>query len=185
MSYHSGNHLIDPQQLLERARVHEGMHIADFGCGRTGHVIFPGSKIVGERGIVYAIDILKDVLENIRRRAALEALNNIETVWADLEKPGGNVISPKTLDVAFFVNVLFHFTDYALALDEAARILKPKARIVVVDWTERLSTLGPDENEDLIDFNKIKVWAHKNNFTIQDDCSVGPYHGCMILFRHD
>ncbi|PLX26470.1 hypothetical protein C0581_04365 [Candidatus Parcubacteria bacterium] len=185
MTYHSGNHLIDSKQLLELARVHEGMHIADFGCGRTGHIVFSGSKVVGERGIVYAIDILRDVLDNIKHRAAVEALHNIEVVWADLEKSGGNVIAPKTLDVAFFVNVLFHFKEYEVALSEAARILKPKSRMVVVDWKERLSTLGPDENEELVDFDKVKEWAHKNNFTIQDDCSAGTYHRCMVLFRHD
>ena len=185
MSYHSGNHLIDPQELFKKSRVQEGMHIADFGCGRTGHIVFPGSKIVGERGVVYAVDILKDVLENIRRRAALESIHNIETVWANLEQSQGVTISPKTLDIAFFINVLFHFKDYNVALDEAKRILKPKARIVVVDWTMRLSNLGPDVGEELVDFEKISQWAQENNFIVQDTCDAGAYHRCMILFRHE
>ncbi|HAT03433.1 MAG TPA: hypothetical protein DCS29_01485 [Candidatus Magasanikbacteria bacterium] len=184
MSYHSGNQLINPQELFEHAHIHEGMHIADFGCGRTGHIVFPGSKVLGERGIVYAVDILKDVLESIRRRAALEAIHNVETIWADIEQLGGLSIAPRTLDVAFFVNVLFHFEDYTKPLQEAARVLKDKSRIVVVDWMRRLAAIGPDEHS-LVDFDKIQTWAINAGFVVQDDFGVGPYHRCMILFRQE
>src|SRR3989339_2154374 len=143
MSYHSGNNLIDAKLLLEKSHIQEAMHIVDLGCGRTGHVVFSGSKAVGEKGIVYAVDILKDVLESIRRRAALEAIHNVETIWADIEQLGGLSIAPRTLDVAFFVNVLFHFEDYTKPLQEAARVLKDKSRIVVVDWMRRLAAIGP------------------------------------------
>ena len=41
MTYHTGTHLIDPYALLLKGGITEGMHIADLGCGRTGHVVFP------------------------------------------------------------------------------------------------------------------------------------------------
>ncbi|MFA5211227.1 MAG: methyltransferase domain-containing protein [Patescibacteria group bacterium] len=183
MSYHSGNNLIDPSIIFEKAHLHEGMHIADFGCGRTGHIVFTGSKIVGDRGIVYAIDILKDVLDAIIARAEIEFINNIETVWADLEKRNSLSIVPKTLDVAFFINVLYHFKDSEISLSEAARILKEKSRIVIVDWSKKLSGLGPTENE-FVDFTKIKNWAEKNNFVVQEEFDLGNYHHGIILFRN-
>lgn len=184
MSYHSGNHLIDPYELFDRVQLHEGMHIADFGCGRTGHVVFPGSKVVGERGIVYAVDVLKDVLENIRRRAAIEALHNIEVLWADLEIPNSITIAPKTLDIGFYVNMLFHFKNYDIALGEAHRVLRLKGRIVVLDWSKRLSTLGPQDGE-MVDFGAIEQWGLQNGFVVQEDYYVGDYHRCMILYRQE
>jgi len=182
MSYHSGNHLIDPHELLQKAHVHEGMHIADFGCGRTGHVVFPGSKIVGERGIVYAVDILKDILETIRRRAAMEAIHNIETIWADLEQQNSISIAPKTLNVAFLINMLYHSHDYTNVLVEVSRVLADTSRIVVVDWSRNLANLGPSQ-KDMVQFDDIKNWAYKQNFVIQEDFPVGRYHRGMILFR--
>jgi len=183
MTYHSGNELINPLKLFELARLYEGMHIADMGCGRTGHVVFPGSKIVGERGVVYAVDILKDVLESIRRRAAIEAVHNIETVWADIERDGGLSIASKTLDVVFYINVLFHFKNYATPLAESARVLKDKGRIVIVDWKNKLSTLGPND-EEMVDFEKIINLARDAGFVVQDDFDMGAYHRCVVLFRH-
>lgn len=182
MVYHTGNHLIDPRIILQKARVHDGMHIADFGCGRTGHVVFPGSKLVGDKGVVYAVDILKDVLESIRRRAQVEAIHNVETIWADLEQPQALSIAPKTLDVAFFVNMLFHFPSYDTPLDEAARILKDKGRIVVVDWTKKVGMLGPGE-DDMVRFGEIEDWAMKHNFVVQERFDMGQYHRGFVLFR--
>jgi len=183
MTYHSGNNLIDPMQLLDKAQVHEGMHIADLGCGRTGHVVFPGSKVVGERGIVYAVDILKDVLENIDRRAAMQAIHNVHTVWADIEHPASLSIAPKTLNVAFLINLLYHFDDYDTALAEAARVLTEKSRMVIVDWQKKLANLGPQDTQ-LVDFDRVISWGRNNGFVIQEDFSAGGHHRGVVLYRH-
>jgi ubiquinone/menaquinone biosynthesis C-methylase UbiE len=183
MTYHSGNNLLNPEIIFEKAHLKEGMHIADLGCGRTGHIVFTGAKKVGPRGLVYAVDILKDVLDAIKTRAQLESLNNIETVWSDLEKENALMIVPKTLDIVFFINVLFHFKNYDISLGEVAKILKEKSRIVVIDWSKNLSGMGPEENE-FVDFEKIKKWASKNNFTIQEEFEIGKYHHGLVLFRN-
>ena len=59
--------MVDPQLLFEKAQLQPGMHIADLGCGRLGHIVFPALKFVGETGLIYAVDILKDVLEDIKQ----------------------------------------------------------------------------------------------------------------------
>lgn len=182
MTYHTGTHLIDPYALLLKGGITEGMHIADLGCGRTGHVVFPASKMVGDRGVVYAVDVLKDVLESVRKRAATEAIHNVETVWADLGQTEGLAIPVGTLDTAFFINVLYHFDSYDTPLAEAARVLKEKGRIIVADWTKKLSVLGPSDNN-MVDFSRIISWARQNKFGVQEDTNTGPYHRVVVLFR--
>ncbi|KKW42581.1 MAG: hypothetical protein UY92_C0005G0003 [Candidatus Magasanikbacteria bacterium GW2011_GWA2_56_11] len=184
MSYHSGNNLVDPAALFAQARLQPGMHIADFGAGRTGHLVFPAGLIIGEHGVVYAVDILKDVLESVRKRAELEGYVNIHTVWADIEQTGKVAIPPRSLDAVFMVNVLFHASDPTLPLSEAGRLLKPKGRIVVVDWVKPLAHLGPAAGQ-LLDFGALTAWARDNNFAVQDDLPLGPYSRCLVLFRHE
>lgn len=184
MTYHSGNQLIDPQLLFEKAHLTPGMHVADFGCGRTGHIVFPAAKLVSDQGMVYAVDIVKVALEAIHKRAEAENFLNIHTVWADLEKSGSVAIPEKTLDIVFMINVLFHFGHYDIALDEAKRLLKDKARIVVVDWMRQLGGMGP-QNDQFVDFRRIVEWAREAGFALQDQGAVGSYHRYMVLFRHD
>jgi len=182
-SYNTGNNLVDSNFLLEKAGVHEGMHIADFGCGRTGHMVFSAARVVSDKGLVYAVDILKDVLEAVRRRALTETLHNIETIWGDIATPHGVSISDKSLDAVFLVNVLFHFENYEEVLFEAARLLKSKGRIVIADWQNHLEGIGPME-EKMIDFDKIISWAKQNNFSVQEDTNIGNYHRALLLYRN-
>ncbi|MEK7644569.1 MAG: methyltransferase domain-containing protein [Patescibacteria group bacterium] len=184
MSYHTGNNLVDPYLLFEKARLRSGMQVADFGAGRTGHIVFPAGAIVGETGIVYAVDVLKDVLESIKKRANMEGRENIHTVWADFEKSGGVSIPAGSLDAVFMVNVLFHAADCCDPLHEAARLLRNKSRIVAVDWMKRLSNLGPTEDK-MVNFSRIIAWARDNGFGVQEDAAVSPYHRCLVLYKND
>ncbi|MEK7084522.1 MAG: DnaB-like helicase C-terminal domain-containing protein, partial [Patescibacteria group bacterium] len=119
MSYHSGNELIDPYFLFEKVHLHPGMHVADFGCGRTGHIIFPAASVLGDNSIIYAVDILKDVLESIVKRAKMDGLLNIHPVWGDMERRGGVAIPARSLDVVFLVNALGHAGDRHAVLEDA------------------------------------------------------------------
>ena len=96
--------------------------VADLGCG-TGHVSALVAPFVGR---VIGIDASAAMLaaaqdtvpENVDlRQGALESL------------PIGNA----EVDLALLVLVLHHVPDPARALGEAARVLKPGGRLVVVD----------------------------------------------------
>jgi ubiquinone/menaquinone biosynthesis C-methylase UbiE len=181
--YHSGTHVVDPHALVKKLQLSRGMHVADFGCGRTGHLVFPFAHHVGEHGMVYAVDILRDVLENIDKRAAHDAVSHIHTVWSDIEKPGATAIPESSLDAVCILNTLFQTDNQWQVLEEARRLLKPKARIMVGDWERHDAPYAP--HRDLhIDFDDIAYWARANDFAVQDDYKLGPYHRGMILFRH-
>jgi len=184
MPYHSGNHLIDPHLLFEKVQLRDGMHVADLGCGRTGHIVFPAAKILGERGLIYAVDVLKEVLGAIQKRAASSAIHNVHTVWSDIEQYGKTAIPTKGLDVVFLVNTLVQTDDHATALKESTRLLKDKARLLVVDWSKTGLPFGPEDAR-FVDFENILAWAKKNNFIVQEDFSVGNYHRGLVLYRHE
>jgi len=178
------NLLIDPELLFQKAQLQSGMHIADFGTDRGGHILFPASQILGEKGIAYAVDILKPILENIRKRAELESILNIHTIWSDLEK-GKTAIPEKSLDVVFIINTLSFSTEPSFILAEAKRLARDKARIIIVDWKEKMNdAIGPKDDH-FVDFSQIKSWAKQEGFLVQEEFTVGKYHKGIVLFRHD
>ena len=178
--------MVDPQLLFRKARLEAGMHVADFGCGRTGHLVFPSARAVGAQVLVYAVDIKKDVLEGIEKRAALSAIHHIQTVWANLEEMKHTAIPEKGLDVAFLVNTLFQIDHdkRRAALTEMARFLKDKARFVIVDWARRGLAFSPAE-ERFVSFPDIREWAREQGFAVQEEFDVGPYHRGLVLYKHD
>jgi len=182
--YHSGNQLIDPQLLFAKAHLQSGMQVADFGCGRTGHIIFPAAKVLGERSVIYAIDILKDVLEEICKRAAGSGLLSIHPVWANVEQVGAIAIPEKSLDVVFLVNILWHASNSSHILDEARRLLKDKGRLLIVDWRFATLSFGP-RSDHLVDRKTVKEWGQKKGCVVQEEFIAGPYHWGLVLFKQD
>jgi ubiquinone/menaquinone biosynthesis C-methylase UbiE len=178
------NKIIDPELLFEEAQLRSGMHIADLGCGRTGHIVFPAVKYVGETGLVYAVDIMKDVLENIKKRAALENLLNIQTVWSNLEMFGKTAIPTKSLDIGFLINMLWQTADRFAVLAEANRLLRDKARLVVVDWLKDGLPFGP-RHEQFINFSEIETWGRNHGFVNQEGFTMGNYLQGVVLYKHD
>ncbi len=176
------SHLLDPQLLFEKSHIQSGMHVADFGCGRTGHIVFPASVIVGEKGVVYAVDILKDILENIRKRAEMESLTNVHTIWSDVEQVGKTAIPAHSLDIIFMVNTLSHGKNSFTVLEEASRLLSQKGRLVIVDWYKKAPSIGPTE-ENFTDFSQIKSWAVQNGYVMQEEFEAGKYHWGVVFFR--
>jgi ubiquinone/menaquinone biosynthesis C-methylase UbiE len=177
---HGGSALIDPQLVLGRIGLQPGMRVADLGCGRTGHFIFLASKIVGDTGSIYAVDLMKDILGSIQSRIRTEGYDNIHAVWSDIERVGFTPIPETSLDICFFVNVLSMVTDKSSALLEAARLLKPDGRVVIIDWLKNLGPLGPVP-EKQVRPEMIGQLAKPAGFEVLDEFSAGEYHFGIIL----
>ncbi len=181
--HHSGDQLINPAVLFEKAHVHAGMHLADFGCGRTGHIIFPSLSVIGPSGVVYGVDILKEALESISRRAQIANVTNVHTVWSNIEWTGKTAIAERTLDVVFLINVLCHVENRHGVLEEAYRLLKDKARIVIVDWSDESNLpMAPTEGG-AIDFDNIVQWAQLRHMVVQESFDAGPHHKGLVLYK--
>ena len=177
---HAGTALIDPYKIFERISLSEGKRVADLGCGRTGHFVFPAVKIVGDKGVVYAVDVVKNILDSIKSMARSEGYDNVQTVWSDIEMPGKTPIPDNSLDAAFCVNVLFQLKNKAGALKEAARMLKKGGYLVVVDWAKKLGMLGPSE-ELMLNPDELTKLATSENLKLVDKILPGEYHYSLIF----
>jgi ubiquinone/menaquinone biosynthesis C-methylase UbiE len=180
---HNGNQMVDPNLLFEKAQIQPGMHVADFGCGKTGHIVFPAAHILGEHGIMYAVDIMKPDLEIVNKRADLNNALNVQTIWADLERVGMTAIPKNSIDIGFIVNTLVQSKKQEDFLTEVARLLKDKARLVVVDWAKKGLTFGP-KDEHFIDFENIKKLASSHGFVLQEEFPVGKFHHGLVFYKH-
>ena len=176
----AGTNLINPADIFERIKLGPGMRVADLGCGRTGHFVFPASTIVEDIGIVYAVDILKETLESIKSRIRSEGRDNIQVVWSDIEVFDKTPIPETSLDVCFFVNVLSQLKNRQSAMRESARFLKSGGLLVIIDWQNRIGSLGPSVDKML---SKIGLQDDVANLGMDlvDNFAAGDYHFCLVF----
>jgi ArsR family transcriptional regulator len=105
------------------------MVVADLGCGE-GYLTIETSRWASN---VIAIDRSPDVLKRARALASRRRVSNVTWKRGELESlPIGDA----TVDVALFSQALHHADDPARALREAARILVPGGRVLVLDLRE-------------------------------------------------
>ncbi|MBP9828360.1 methyltransferase domain-containing protein [Patescibacteria group bacterium] len=139
----AGNALLHALQLLEVAHIGPGSRIADFGVGKSGHILFPASRLVGERGKVYGVDLSREnvqTLEGLRRQ---RLAHNIDLVWADMIEDD-LPIPEGSLDAVFIVNTLWTLRGRAKLVRSALRYLRPGGSLVLVDWhPEREHPVAP------------------------------------------
>jgi len=98
--------------------------IGDLGCG-TGQLSAALAPFVSR---VVAVDASAAMLQTARRR--LRDLNNVDLRRGELESIP---VDESRLDAATLMLVLHHLPEPGKALDEAARVLKPGGRVLIVD----------------------------------------------------
>jgi ubiquinone/menaquinone biosynthesis C-methylase UbiE len=182
MSTPINNQLIDIGDVLARAQLRPGMRIADFGCSRTGHVVFRAAPLVGDRGMVFAVDILREALDAVNKRARLEGLSMVHPIWADVERVGKTAIPDHSLDCVFIINLLTHINEKEAVLTEAARLMKEKARLFVVDWLDS-PLLHAFHRTEPVQFDQITAWCADHGFVLQEMFQPGKHHGGAVYFR--
>lgn len=173
--------MLDPLKILKKANLAEGQAVADLGAGTAGHFVIPAAHMVGGKGRVYAVDILKSALEGIQSRAKLEGLTNLETVWSDLEVYGATKINNDSLDAAFLINILFQTKERGEVIKEAVRLIKPGGRLIIVDWkSTNIPSFGPDI-EKRINPEEIKKIADGLNLELMEEFEAGKFHFGLVF----
>jgi ubiquinone/menaquinone biosynthesis C-methylase UbiE len=177
-----GAAILDVNFILEKARIKERMKVADLGCGTSGHFVFPAAKVVGPHGLVYAVDILKPSLESIARRARQENIQNILTVWSDLEVYRATKIEADSLDVALLINTLFHSQKRAEILRESIRMVKKGGQILVVEWEDTSSPFGPPPDK-RVKIDQLKNVSLKLGLKVEEEFDAGEFHYGVLFSK--
>ena len=181
LSLPTGRALLDPEKILEEAGIRQGMHVADLGVGAVGHFLFPASRMVGEKGMVYAVDILKSVLEANKSRLKITGSANVTLVWGDLETLGGTRLPDHSIDLAVMVNIL-HAVGKSQALSEVKRILGTDGTLLVVDWKPQGGPMGPAP-EHRLSKDETRKLAETAGFTFKKEFEAGPHHYGLVFTK--
>lgn len=134
----TGNHLgtggfLNPDLIVNEFSLMPGMSVADFGSG-AGYFTIIIAERVGKEGRVYALDIMESALESVKEKSRAAGVENIETIWANLEVLGGSGLTDQSQDVVLLANILFQSDKKSEIIREAKRVLKDNGSLMIIDW---------------------------------------------------
>ena len=157
----------------------QGGIVLDVACG-TGMY----TRSIAKRAAkVYGIDISQGMLEQAKKLAEKEGLNNIVLSRADVEKLP---FPDHFFDAACCAGSLHLFPDTVEALREIARVLKPESPLAVMTFTRRrflkykwvYEHLKKDHGAYIFELNELAKWLVEAGFK---DFKPEIY-GSMLLF---
>lgn len=159
-----------------------GQAVADFGSG-AGHYALAMSKVLGQKGRVYAIDLKEDILVRLSREAEVQDTDNIRVVLGDISKPKGTQLKDECVDAVVFTNILFQLESKEPSILEAVRILKPGGIICVVEWSDlsllpKSKTLG---HEQATTKEEIKDLFMSFSLSFEREFEAGDIHYGLIF----
>ncbi|MEP7273455.1 MAG: class I SAM-dependent methyltransferase [Acidobacteriota bacterium] len=143
-------------QVVESLKIGQGQRVADLGSG-SGLFTRPIAKVVGDKGVVYAIDIDPDLLKHVEKTARDEQLTNIRTVLAIESDPK----LPEAVDLIAIIDTLHHIDNRPTYLSNLKRYLRPGGRIAIIDFSET----WPVGHEAMrYSFADLQSWMEKGGY---------------------
>mgnify|MGYP001578112671 CR=1 FL=1 len=168
-----------PERIIAKLEIKPGMVIADFGAG-GGYFTIPAARLAGENGKVYAIDVQKQTVSMIGSKANLEHLLNVETVWADLERPQGSRLQAESVDAVIVANILFQAEAKREVLAEAFRVAKSGGRLAILEWDETSFPAGPPPEKRMAK-GLARRMAEGVGFKLEKEFEAGSHHYGLLF----
>ncbi len=116
-----------PKQLTQILRPQSGERVLEIGPGVGVHAL-PIAASLLPNGVLDVLDVQREMLADLTRRAARKNLPNIVPTQGDAQRLP---YADGTFDAAYLIGVLGEIPDTVAALQELRRVLRTSGRLVV------------------------------------------------------
>ena len=115
-------------RILEEVGIKNGHRVLDYGCGPGGYVM-PVTKLIGDSGLLYALDINPMAIESVQMLISKKGLANVEVILSDCNTG----LTDESIDVVLLYDILHHLENRDEVLAELHRVLKSEGVLSVTD----------------------------------------------------
>lgn len=117
------------EKKIAKLGIREGMTVVDYGCGPGRH-LEKVSRLVGEKGKVYAADIHELAIKSVKKKIEKHNLKNVEPVLVDGYSCD---IENNTVDMVYAFDMFHMIKDPVQFLKELHRIIKKQGFLIIED----------------------------------------------------
>lgn len=144
-----------PERVLGELKLKNGMIVADIGAG-TGYFARRFAEKIAPKGISTGFDVNPAMVEFMQRDATKRGLS--ANYKAQLIPSRNPVLEKEHYDLIFFCNTFQYLENRPAYFRSLSESLKPKGRIVVIDFIklEKTDEESGEVPENLVDKNTVK-----------------------------
>lgn len=170
---------LNPTVAVKALELMPGQTVADFDAG-SGFFARAAARLVAP-GTVWAVDANREILSHITHVALAEGLRNVEVVAGNIERVGGSNLPQGSCDAVIIANSLFSVDHKEGVAAEAARVLRPGGKALVIDWEDSFGGLGPAPEHVVARADIEAAFAAAGCTLLAAEVGTGRYHwGCIV-----
>ena len=135
--------LVDFEKVVAGLDLQKGLTLLDMACGE-GQYDIGFSKIIGDEGLIYAVDLWEDNINRLFETLSTTGIRNVEAFVADVSHP--MPIGNDSIDVCLMATVLHDLVQANTAdgaIKEASRVLKTNGLFAVIEFYKIDGPPGP------------------------------------------
>ncbi len=159
---------VKPRQFLLKTGLARGQVFVDIGSG-PGFFTLPAARIVGARGVAYAVDTEPLMLEELKKR------NPPANVKCILSRESSVPLSDNISDLLLLAHVLHEAEAKSVFVLELKRLLKSGGKLLVLDWKKKREEEGPPI-EDRLTIKEVKEILKEAGFVRIKSRSLNASH---------
>lgn len=167
--------MIDTTIFWETLGLADRTVLMDLGCGIGNYAVAAADRI-GPQGLVYAIDLWQEGIEQLEERIAKKNIKNIQTAVADISRK--IPVDTGTVDVCLMATVvhdLIKANSFSGTMTGVNRVLNSRGRLVVVEFKKTVGPPGPPIHIRLSPEELFRV-MQPFGFTKPQVIDVGKHH---------
>lgn len=165
-----------PDRIMDALGIADGSVVADIGAG-GGWFTIRLARRVGPRGLVYAEDVQRQMIDSIERRVEREGFRNVRTVRGSEDDPR---LPPRRLDAVLIVDTFHEVEPQVALLRNISVALKPTGRLGIVDFKKDGGGPGPPIDDRIEPAQVISV-AEAAGLRLVGHETFLPYHFLLIF----
>jgi len=165
-----------PHEVVTALGLVAGQRVADIGAG-SGYFALRFAHRVGAAGRVFAVDISRDMVGEVRRRAEEAGLASVEPILAKPDDPG---LPDGGVDLIFICNTWHHIERRHAYLARLRRTLAPGGRLAIVDF-HKDAPVGPPASMKLAR-EEVLAELERAGFRLETEHTFLPYQ-YFLVFR--
>ncbi|MBU0462443.1 MAG: class I SAM-dependent methyltransferase [Proteobacteria bacterium] len=172
--------LIDSDKLRSTLPIKPGSVVIDLACGKGIYSMFL-SEIVGETGLIYAVDLWKEGLLLLEEQIEKKGITNIKTLLTDASKQID--IDGYSSDICLMATVLHDFEEAGQAdivLKEIKILLKPGGCLAVIEFKKIEGPPGPPVHIRLSEA-EVEKMVTRHGFVKKETVDIGEYNYLMTF----
>ncbi len=163
--------------MVESLKFKDGEVVADIGCG-SGYISRKIAKKIGEKGVVYGVDIQQEMLDLLVKRMAMFRITNVKPVMGTTTDPQ---VPPASCDTMIMVDVYHEFDRPYEMIRNMIAGLKPGGRIVFVEYRKEDPDVPIKEVHKMSEAQVKKEMAVQPELEFVENISILPRQHILIF----